>query len=218
MSDIFREVDEALQQEKIEKIWKEYRSTIIAAVAILIVSTAATTAYKSWNAGRNAEETARLIQAMESDKPAEAIKDVIGDTRNSHESLAMMSNAGMLLDQGKTAEAAAIYKRVADNKSTPRDFRDLARLLYTQHADKPDIDILKPVLANEKSPWVWHARLQAAVIAGEQNNDTAQALEYLKPFDSVTTIPLSLKQRAQALEHVYTLSQPNVEPAAGETK
>lgn len=205
MSDIFREVDEALQQEKLEKIWKEYKTTIIAAIAILLVSTAATTAYRNWDSNRDATETARLMNAMESDTPAQAIQEIISDTRNGHEALGLMSTASLLLEEGKKTEATALYKQAAEDRSTPRDFRDLARILYNQHTDKPIIGILQSLLANDKSPWIWHARLQAAVIAGETNNDTAQALKYLKPFETVTTIPLSLKQRAQALAHIYKL-------------
>ncbi len=205
MSDIFREVDEALQQEKFEKIWKEYKTTIIAAIAILLISTALTTAYRSWDSKRDAAETARLMEAMQSESPAEAVQKVISDTRKGHKALGLMSTAGLLLGEGKKAEAAALYKQAADNKGAPRDFRDLARILYNQHTEQPAIDILQPLLANDKSPWIWHARLQAAVIAGETKENTAQALEYLKPFKTVTTIPLSLKQRAQALSHVYEL-------------
>lgn len=220
MSDIFREVDEALQREKMLKIWEEYRSTIIAAIAILILSTALTTAYRSWDANRNANETERLMEAMQSDNPQASIQQVIKDTRNSHEALGLMSTAGLLLDADKPAEAAELYKQVAEDGSAPKDFRDLARILYNQHAAAPSLDILKPLLANDKSPWIWHARLQAATIAGQTNNDYAQALEYLKPFADVTTIPLSLKQRAQAVTHVYELKQedglPAQTPAAGQ--
>lgn len=221
MSDIFREVDEALQREKMLKIWEEYRSTIIAAIAILILSTALTTAYKSWDASRDANETARLMDAMQSENPQASIQQVIKDTRNGHEALGRMSTAGLLLEEDKTAEAAELYKQVAEDGSAPKDFRDLARILYNQHTPTPSLDMLKPLLANEKSPWIWHARLQAATIAGQKNKDYAQALAYLKPFEDVTTIPLSLKQRAQAVAHVYELKQedglPTQTPAAGQT-
>lgn len=206
MSDIFREVDEALQQEKLLKIWEEYRTTIIAAIAILILSTALTTAYHSWNASRDATETARLMEALQAENPEAEIQKIIGDTRNGHEALGRMSTAGLLLEDNKKAEAAAIYLEAAKDKSTPRDFRDLARLLYNQNAAEQDLDLLKPLLANEKSPWIWHARLQAAVIAGDKN-DMAQALAYLKPFATSDAMPQSLKQRATALINVYGLQQ-----------
>lgn len=206
MSDIFREVDEALQQEKLENIWKEYRTTIIAAIAILLISTAATNAYKNWDAKRDAAETARLMEAMESDNPEKEIQNVINDTRRGHEALGLLSAAGLLLNEGKSEEAATLYKKVAEDNGAPRDFRDLARILYNQNAAQTDLALLQPLLTNDKSPWIWHARLQAAVIAGEDKANIAQALAYLKEFQTTTAIPLSLKQRADALTHVYALS------------
>ena len=205
MSDIFREVDEALQQEKLEKIWKEYRSTIIACIAILIVGTALTKTYHGWNANRDATETARLMTALESDNPQAAIQTVIEDTRKGHSALGLMSAAGLLLSEDKKEEAAALYKKAAESRKTPRDMRDLARILYVQNTTEGSIDILKPLLANEKSPWVWHARIEAAVLTAHQDQNYDKALEYLAPFKDVTTIPLSLKQRGQALAHVYQL-------------
>lgn len=209
MSDIFREVDEALQQEKLAKIWKEYGTTIIAAIAVLIISTALTTAYHSWDNSRDGAETARLMEALESNTPAQSIQSVIKDTRKTHEALGIMTAAGLLIEENKKDEAAALYKQAAENRSTPRNLRDLARILYTQNAstDSKTMDILAPLLSNEKSPWIWHARIEAAVISAHQDQDYTKALAYLAPFKEVTTIPLSLKQRGLALAHVYQLKQ-----------
>ena len=59
MTDIFEEVDDALRQEKLQKIWDEYKNTIIASIVILIASTGLTSGYKTWNHSRNANETAK---------------------------------------------------------------------------------------------------------------------------------------------------------------
>lgn len=207
MSDIFREVDEALQQEKIERIWKEYRSTIIACIAILVLGTAATTGYRSWDSSRDASETAKLLKALESDKPQEAIQKAIGNTRNAHEALGLLSAASLLIEEDKKEEASALYKQLADNKSAPRDLRDLARIFYVQNSQEKSLDTLKSVLANDKSPWIWHARLEAASLAAHQNENYQQAMAYLEPFKTDASIPPSLKQRAEALLHVYALKQ-----------
>lgn len=205
MSDIFREVDEALHQDKMLAIWKEYKSTIIAAIAILILSSALTTAYKSWDAKRDATETAKLTAALSSDDPQAEIAEIIKDTRKGHKALGLMSAANLHLKDGKQAEAAALYKQIATSKKSPRNLRDLARILYVQNAEKSDISILKPLLKNDKSPWVWHARVEAAVIAAHTQENYAQALKYLEKFESAKYIPATLKQRANALAHVYTI-------------
>ena len=89
--------------------------------------------------------------------------------------------------------------------------RDLARILFIQNTDAPDIKILQPLLSNDKSPWVWHARLEAAALTAHNKEDYQGALYYLKKFDSdkAQYLPATLKQRAQALSHVYTLKAQN---------
>lgn len=206
MSDIFREVDEAMQQEKLLNIWNEYKNTIIAAIAILIVSAAGTNIYHSWNNSRNAEETARLMQAMESNAPQDSLMEVIGDTRGNHAAVGRFIAANLALENDDKAKAVTIYEEAAKDRSTPRDLRDLARILFVKNSDAPTLDILKPLLADDKSPWVWHARIEAAAMAAN-DGDYDQALKHLEKFESVTTIPLSLKQRGNALRHVYELKK-----------
>ena len=207
MSDIFREVDEAMQQDKLMAIWQEYRNTIIAAIAILIVSSTLTTIYKNWDAKRNAEETARLTTALQAEDPQVAIQEVIKDTRKGHQAIGLMSAANLQLKDGKQSEAAERYKEIALNKKSPRNIRDLARILYVQNTETADIDLLQPLLANGKSPWVWHARIEAAVITAHDKQDYEGALYYLNKFETEQAkyVPATLRQRAQALAHVYTL-------------
>ncbi len=209
MSDIFREVDEAMQQDKWLAIWKEYGSTIITAILILILSTAGLTAYRSWDSSRDAAETQKLLAAIESENPQGALTEAVKDTRKDHAAIGKMVAASLLVDEGKSAEAGEIYKDIATTKSAPKNLRNLSRILYAQQAmeqeGETDIDILKPLLADDKSPWIWHARLLAASHAAHQKNDYAEALKYLKDFKDAKTIPTSLKQRGEALAHIYGL-------------
>lgn len=218
MSDIFREVDEALQQEKIENIWKEYRTTIIACLVIFIVGTALTKMYYAWDRKHDGIETARLISALDSDSPQTALQAVINDTRKGHRALGIMSAASLYMNNDEPAKAAELYKQAAESRKTPRDIRDLARILYVQNASDGSIDILKPLLANEKSPWIWHARLEAAVLSAHNGADYKSAIAYLEPFEQTNAVPLSLKQRALALQHIYGLKQAEAKPAAETTK
>ena len=220
MSDIFEEVDEALRKEKLLKVWEEYKNTIIASIAILIFSTAATSGYKSWNTSRNETETAKLSQALESEQPILALEEFVLDTRNNHKALAQLSLASLYLQGDEKEKAIAVYKDMVEKRGAPKYLRDQARILLTQHSEEKNLDVLKPILVNDKSPWVWHARIEAASILVAENN-YEQALEYLAPFEDVTTIPLSLKLRGNALAHVYKIEHEQMksnetEPAAGE--
>ena len=45
MSDIFREVEEDVRRERLEKLWKQYGDYVIAGVAVIVVGVAG---YKLW--------------------------------------------------------------------------------------------------------------------------------------------------------------------------
>ena len=210
MSDIFREVDEAMQQEKLLKLWKEYSGTIIMAIVLLLVSSAGTSFYHKWKADKNAKETAKLVQALQADVPSEALIDAVKNSKASHKAIGLMSAANLRLQEDKKAEASTLYRQVFEDKKSPRDIRELARVFYAQTTEAPSFDVLQPVLVNKKSPWLWQAKIEAAVISAHQHNDFKKALSYLSGIENENYLPLSLKQRGEALQHVYQLKSETV--------
>jgi hypothetical protein len=212
MSDIFREVDEALQQEKMERFWHEYKETIVLCIIIVIVGTAAMAGYRSWDSGRDGEETARLLTKLESGE--EDI--VLNDTRGGIGALSRMLAASQAVQNDNTAEAAALYRGIVED-GAPEELESLARVLAAHYGDQNETDILIPVASNEESPWTWHARLQAAAIAA-QNGDYGRAIGFLESFEETQQMAPSLKQRAQAMRHVYSLQMADIAPAEGEAQ
>lgn len=204
MADIFQEVDEALKQEKAEKFWNEYKNTIITAIIVLIGTTAIGSAYKSWDTSADQKQTAALLSALDASDPKTSLEEFANDTRRGHEVVANMTKAALLLESNKEG-AAEIYTSIANKRSAPDDFRDLARILAVRHGTKDDaLKLLKPILKDKNNTFHWHARLEAATYAAHTENDYTKAIEYLAPFSEKALIPDSLKQTAQALLHVYT--------------
>lgn len=206
MPDIFEEVDEALKKEKFEKIWADYKTTIIACVAILLIGTAAGSAYHSWNNTRNAAETAKLLTALDAENTDQALLGAVEKTRANHKAIGLLNAASLLKEDGKEDEAIALYTQLIDTRSAPRTLRDLARILYSQNGGEDALTTLKPLLADSKSPWQWHAKIEAATREADAGNYDA-ALSHLKGFKEQTNLPASLKQRGEALTHVYTLKK-----------
>jgi hypothetical protein len=204
MTDIFEEVDEALKKEKIQRIWEDYKTTIIACIGILIVGTGAGSAYHGWNNNRNSAETAKLINALDETNPDQALIAAVEKTRANHKAIGLLNAASVLKEDGKTEEAKKIYADLIETKSAPRELRDLARILYSQSNGDKALDYLRPLLANDKSPWQWHAKIEAATREADQGNYDS-ALSYLEGFEEQTNLPATLKQRGEALRHVYTI-------------
>ncbi len=223
MSDIFREVDEALQQEKVARLWKEYAPTIIAAAIILIATVAITTGYKSWNQKRNAEETARLVEAVNSKSLVQNVSNFSGDTRKNHATFGQLIMANKHIEDKEFESATKLYTEIAQNKKAPKDIKNLARILTVQAnahlatdkqlSSEKQLALLAPVLKDKKDPWIWHARIEAAAIHADVDKDYASAITLLNEFEDVKYIPLSLKNRAKALAHIYQIKAATAEPA-----
>ena len=212
MSDIFREVDEALSKEKAAKFWKDYGPTLIGAAVILVLSTAATTGYRTWDSWRNKEETSKLVAAAEDKDIATAMEKAATETRGGHKAVALLNAAGKHAEKKEFAKAAAIYTSLADDGSAPSDLRDLSVVLGSRATilaageKAPDYKALAekllPVAKNEGSAFHLQAKLDAALLYGDGLKDYTTALDLLKGFDAEGAAD-SLKEKATALKHVY---------------
>lgn len=212
MSDIFREVDEALQKEKVAKMWKEYGPTILMAAIVLVVATGAGTAYRSWTTQKNQTETSKLILAVEDKDSAASLERAASKAPDDLKAVALMNAASRHADQKDFAKAGELYGQIADDKSVPSDLRDLAAIYYTRATllaagDKaPDYKALAarlaPIAKNEKAAFKLQARLDAALLYGDGLKDYTKALGLLTGFDGDSTTD-SLKEKASALQHVY---------------
>jgi hypothetical protein len=217
MSDIFREVDEAIQKEKASKLWKEYGPIILLGVVTLVVSTGAITAYKNWNSHANKTQTAKLVMASEEKDIASAMELAAKDTRDGQSAIALMNAASKFLSDKNFTKAATLYESVANNKNAPKDLRDISKILYTRSIQLSDdtktpdyqslIGVLKPIATSERSAFKTLAQVEIASLYGDGLGDYSTALEYLKDFDSKSPASDSLKEKALALKRIYTFEQ-----------
>ncbi len=211
MSDIFREVDEALSREKAERFWKEYGPTLVLAVIVLLLSTAAVTAYESWDSWRNREETSKLVAAQGAADPAAAFETVAEETRGSQAAVALLSAANKYAADKKFDKARPLYDKVAANKGAPQALRDLAVILSVRtiliENKSPNYQALAKALASiansGKSPYAPQAALDMALLQGDGLKQYDAALETLKKLEG-DAIPAAIKEKAEALIHVYT--------------
>lgn len=214
MSDIFREVDEAMQQEKAARFWKEYGPTIILAAVILVVSTAATTAYRTWDGWRDQQETEKLMQASQkSEDLVAAYLDVAKETRSGHEAVALLTAGNIAAKNKDFKKASELYNQAASDSSSPSDLQDLAAILYSRAVQMTGDDVdykaladkITPIAKNKKSAFQLQAKLEAAVLYGDGLKDYAKAIDLLADFKDQEAS--SLKEKADALKHVYEFEQ-----------
>ncbi|MEZ5814522.1 MAG: hypothetical protein R3E13_07395 [Alphaproteobacteria bacterium] len=226
MADLFREVDEAMHQERMAKLWTENRVYIIGFVIGTILLTAALSGYRTWDAGVKEKQTATLIALQDAPEyPANILDSEKLDMRAGLRGITLLQAAGAFLDQDKRDEAAALYERAGADAALPDEFRHLGILMavrLSSHDENADgtalLEKLSPILKADNSPWNAHARLEAAAINARMLQNYENAQTHLKIIADTKDLPDSLYQRARALAHIYKLEQKSPLPHAEETK
>lgn len=213
-NDLIHEVEESIKQERLERLWKEYGGTLIAAAVLAVVITAGVTAYRNWNSRVNISQTTAVIEALGQDDQVAAIDQIAATLRPDQRAVATLTAAGILARDGKAEEALAHYKQAANDRDIEPIFRDLAGLMAARlewTMAKPDLNpqlllgTLATITDKKDSPWRYHAHMQAAVILAHAYENYSEARDHLAVITSATDLPSSLQERASALAHVYGL-------------
>ena len=215
MSDLLREVDDIMRQERMAKIWNEYGLYIIGFVIGVIVLTACVSGYKTWNISVREAQTAQVLAFQEaSDYPQNVLALEKANLRGGLKGVLYMSAAGMFVSQDKEDEALTLYERTAADENIPAEFSHLAELMIVRLAmDKDDADSalllerVARVYEDKKSPWAYYARLEAALIYAHLEKNYTAARAQLAVILSASGTPSSLVERAEALDHVYGLKE-----------
>lgn len=224
MSDIFREVDEALQQDKAARLWKEYGSTLITAAVVMVMTTALFTGVKSWNAHKEEKRTSAFLAALKADDPVAALEDVARTSPEGIRSLALFAKAGALLAKNDVEGALTVYETAIADKILSNDFEDLARVMVGRFglhlgAEKREADTLlkamAPVLKKPKSPWYYHALVETASVLAHRKGDFEAAGKELDRVLNAADAPADLKDRAKAMAHVFAIESAKTKSQKG---
>ena len=207
MTDLFRDVDEALEQEKAEKLWKEHGPNLIMMAVVIVLATAIYTGFKNWDTHRDQQETSRVMAAIQDAEPISALEEIAANSRRGHQTIATFTAAGTFIEDKNTQGAYDTYKHAIEAHTLLPDYEDLARVMLVrlsynlESADKPG-EILEPVIKNSKSPWHYHAKMESAMAGFILEKNQEAALATLQEITNSETAPQDLKDRAKAFIHV----------------
>lgn len=203
---LLREVEEELRRERLEKIWKEYGTYIVAAAAAIVFGVLG---FKYWesqrlaaaqDSGAHYEEAMRLVNDKKEGSAEKEFEKIAADGAGGYRALAQLQLAGSQAKQGKKAEAVASYEALANDGSADATLRDFARLqaagLRIGEADFTEIENRLTPLMGDASPWRYSARelLGLAAFKAGKSND---ARTILTPLFVDQSTPQSITERAQ---------------------
>ena len=208
MADIFREVDEALREDRAKVLWKRYGNWIVGIAAAIILTTAAFVWWQNWTQSRNQDQTAalevaRIAGLQEAFAGADAMAGVAVDASGGRALLARFYEAGLLAEAGDRQGAALAYQALADEESLSAPWDGLAQLLAGLHGleagDAPD-DVrarLTP-LADGDGPWRYSAR-EILALVDLRDGLTAEAAAAFRQLADDPIAPPDLRERADEL-------------------
>lgn len=119
MSDIFREVEEEVRKERLDKIWKEYGDYIVAGICLIVIAVAGLQVWRTYDqrARLKASDQYASADEMMQNGQAGAAADAFGRLADSapsgYKSLARLQHADALLASGERGDALTLYKQIA---------------------------------------------------------------------------------------------------------
>lgn len=208
MSDVFREVDEAVRQDQLKQIWKRHGWLITAVVVLIVLGVGGWQGWKAWQADKRSEASdayaAALQKARTGQVPA-ALEDLgaLADPADGEVgTLAAFAQARVLAGEGRTAEAIEVWDRLAASDAAGPSFKAAALILSVQHqVDSGDAaqltQRLQPQLA-EGQPYRAAAAELTALLALKQG-DKARARELLTGLTTAPDASAGMRDRASQL-------------------
>jgi hypothetical protein len=177
MADVFREVEEAIREDRMQKLWRRYGTVILAGVLAIVVAVAGWVFWQSWSASQRQAETAELAAALalaqqDPDGGATALLAIAEEAGGGRATLARLYRAGYLAEAGDREGAVAAYRGIAGDGAVPDLWRDFARLMVVLHdldAEEPGVlaATLEP-LTEPGNPWRFSAQELSGLVALRQ--------------------------------------------------
>lgn len=208
MSDVFREVDEAVRQDQLKQIWKRYGWLILGVGLAVILGVGGYHAWKGYRADQRTEASDAYADALQLARigKVQELLDALGKLADPTDgevgTLAAFAQARVLAGEGKVDEAAQIWDQLAASDAAGPSFKAAALVLSVQNQmDRGDAAALtarlQPLLA-EGQPFRATAMEMTALLALKQG-DEARAKELLTQLSTLKDAPASLQARAGQL-------------------
>ena len=203
MSDIFREVEEDVRREKLEKFWKAYGDYVIALVALIIVGIAGFELWQRYQASQRDKASVAFSTAQRITDPrqaAVAFADLAKNAPKGYALLAKLEQANSMLASGQRDGAIALYKEITeqDKGGTGAVARLRQAWALADTSSRADLETLLAPLRAAGSVWKPNAD-EILAYSDYHNNQTAKALEEFDALAKDPGSPQQLQRRSQAM-------------------
>jgi hypothetical protein len=202
VSDIFREVEEDVRRERLEKWWKAYGDYVIAGVSVLIIAVAAYIFWTRYEEGQRAKAGTAFVAAQQIVDPARAATafgKIAATAPSGYARLARLEQADALSATGNRGKALDIYKSVASGSGPIADAARI-RAAWGMADTAPRAQLVQWLapLTSTNTAWSQMGREILAYV-DFHTGKTADALKEYQSLSHDMQAPDGVRQRAGAM-------------------
>jgi hypothetical protein len=205
LAEIFREVDEELKREQLNRYWRKYGKFAVAGLVLIVLGTAARVGWMEYQKEQRLAESERflaaltLIQEKKSGDAMSSLAALAADANIGYATLARFREAALKGRSGDTEAAAAAYDALAKDGGVDPLYARLADLYYVLYkletADPNALAARLEPLTEADSAWRYSALEMSALLAVRTGDAEASRKNYATLVDDPRT-PAGIRTRA----------------------
>lgn len=203
--DVFEQVEEELRSERYKRLARTWLPVGAGVGAVALIGALGWWGYQSWQtneadkASASYERGLEALMADNAEGAQAAFEEAAGTASRGYKALALMQQAALAVEAGKTEDAVRLFDEAAKAASDPV-LSDPAALkaayLVMDTAPIAEIEKRLEPLTADKRPFRVLAR-EALAMAYIQNGKTAEARELFVQLQLGQDAPEAVRQRAQ---------------------
>jgi hypothetical protein len=206
--DFFREVDEAVRQDRYKELWDKYGVYALAAAALIVAGVAGFKVWTFWqerkaqNAGTEFSQAVVQLDSGDAGKARDAFNSLAETGPAGYRVLSRFQLAAAEAQAGNTDKAVALYDALARDSGTDDILKGLATIqgatLRLDTADYAEMERRLKGLIEQGSPWKYSARELLGLSAYRLNNMPSAEKQFSTLIADQGTPP-NLRERADMM-------------------
>jgi len=206
--DFFREVNEAVRQDRYNELWDKYGVCALAAAALIVAGVAGFKVWSYWQeqkaqaAGTDFSQAVTELDSGDVAKARDVLNSLAAKGPTGYQILSRFQLAAAEAQAGSTDKALALYDALAADPETDTILKGLATIqaatLKLDTADYAEMERRVKGLIDENSPWRYSARELLGLSAYRQNNVPAAEKQFSELVADQGT-PQNLRERADMM-------------------
>jgi len=206
--DFFREVNEAVRQDRYNELWDKYGVYALAAAALIVAGVAGFKVWSYWQeqkaqaAGTDFSQAVTELDSGDVAKARDVLNSLAAKGPTGYQILSRFQLAAAEAQAGSTDKAVALYDALAADPETDTILKGLATIqaatLKLDTADYAEMERRLKGLIDENSPWRYSARELLGLSAYRQNNVPAAEKQFSELVADQGT-PQNLRERADMM-------------------